>query len=217
METQESHLDQINEIRKMMERSSKFISLSGIAGVWVGFVALAGMLMVYLNYKDFVVLQISGSGSLFIDNFKSPELYSEFLNFLFIDALIILIVAVLGAAALTILKSTKRGLSVWDHTTKRFIISMLVPLSSGGILVFVLANHGYLEMVRALTLVFYGLALFNAGRYSLIEIRYLGLMEILLGLFASVFWQYSALMWGLGFGIMHIIYGVVMYFKYDRK
>ena len=217
METQKSHLDQISEIRTMMERSSKFISLSGLAGIWVGFVALAGMAMVYLNYKDFVILQISGSDEFFINHFRSPELYSEFLTFLFIDAIIVLIVAVLGAAALTIWKSTKRGLSVWDYTTKRFIISLLVPLLSGGIIVFVLANHGYLEMVRALTLVFYGLALFNAGRYSLIEIRYLGLFEIVLGLFAAVFWQYSAIMWGLGFGVLHIIYGAMMYYKYDRK
>ncbi len=217
MDTSKSHLDQISEIRNMMERSSKFISLSGLSGVWVGLVALAGMAAVFFNYQDYFLMRYSDSVGNYPEYLISSNLFSEFVKFLVIDGIIVLALAVLGAVALTLRKSTRKGLPVWDQTTKRFLVSLSVPLFAGGILILILVYHGILEIAGPLTLIFYGLALFNAGRYSLTEIRYLGLMEILLGFFAALFLGYSAIFWGIGFGILHIIYGVVMYLKYDRK
>ena len=56
----------------------------------------------------------------------------------------------------------------------------------------------------------------NASKYTLNDIRYLGLTEIFLGLVALVFLEYSLLFWAIGFGLVHIIYGIVMYYKYER-
>jgi hypothetical protein len=65
-------------------------------------------------------------------------------------------------------------------------------------------------------LIFYGLALLNASKYTLKEIRYLGMSEICLGLIASAWVQFGIVFWGIGFGMLHIIYGTFMYFKYEK-
>ena len=217
MDTSKSHLEQISEIRNMMERSSKFISLSGLSGVWVGLIALFGMGAVVFNYQDYFVLRYSDPVNNYPDYMLSIGLFEEFVKFLLIDGFIVLSLAILGAVALTLRKSNKKGLPVWDKSTKRFLVSLSVPLFTGGFLILILVYQGFLSIAGPMTLIFYGLALFNAGRYSLIEIRYLGLMEIVLGLMATLFVGYSAIFWAIGFGILHIIYGGVMYFKYDRK
>ncbi|MGE5429024.1 MAG: hypothetical protein ACM3O8_14110, partial [Methylococcaceae bacterium] len=65
-------------------------------------------------------------------------------------------------------------------------------------------------------LIFYGLALVNAGKFTLSEVHYLGITEIVLGLMAAVFINWGLLFWALGFGVMHIVYGMMMYYKYER-
>jgi hypothetical protein len=44
----------------------------------------------------------------------------------------------------------------------------------------------------------------------------LGICEIGLGLIASIYMGYGLLFWAVGFGVLHIIYGIVMYMKYER-
>ena len=66
-------------------------------------------------------------------------------------------------------------------------------------------------------LIFYGLALINSSKYTFFEIRYLGIAEIVLGLIASVFVSSGLILWAAGFGLLHIIYGIIMYYKYERK
>jgi hypothetical protein len=100
---------------------------------------------------------------------------------------------------------------------KLTIINLFIPLFVGGVFCMILLSHHLIYLIAPTTLLFYGLALFNAGKYTLKEVRYLGLTEMLLGLFASYYAGYGLLFWALGFGILHIIYGTVMYFKYERS
>ena len=216
MNESKQQLDQLAEIRSMMERSSKFISLSGFSGVWVGSMALIGLAAIYFNYTDYFMQRYG-----FTENIDTNYLFTfgeaiGFVKFVIIDAAIVLAAAVIGALFFTIRKSNSKGLSIWDNSAKRFLVSMAVPLITGGLFVLISIYHQQAILAGPLTLIFYGLALFNAGRYSLIEIRYLGLMEITLGLLAAIFIGYTGLFWGLGFGVLHIIYGVVMYLKHDR-
>lgn len=216
MEENTNHLDQLKEIRQIMEKSTKFISLSGISGVWVGFVAIIGIAAVFFNFDSYFVSRYIDGGV-----FKSEDLLKiadllTLIYFVIIDALLMLVFAIGGAALFTMRKAKKKGLSVWDNTAKRFIVSMLIPLVTGGLFSIILIYQGMFGMVGPATLIFYGLALFNAGRYTLNDIRYLGLLEIILGLLAAVFIGYTAIFWAIGFGLLHIIYGLVMYFKYER-
>jgi len=68
--------------------------------------------------------------------------------------------------------------------------------------------------VAPLTLIFYGLALVNASKYTLSEIRSFGIAEIVLGLIAMAFIGYGLLFWAIGFGLLHIIYGIIMHVRY---
>ncbi len=217
MDKTENHLDQLKEIREMMSRSSKFISLSGFSGIWVGSVALAGMAAIFYAFPEYFYLRFMQNNSSFPDYMLKSEELAGFIRFVLIDAVLVLFFAIMGALILTLNKSKKQGLSLWNDTAKRFLVSMIVPLAGGGTFILIMSYHGLFGIAGPLTLIFYGLALFNAGRYSLIEIRYLGLLEIALGLLAAIFIGYTAIFWGIGFGVLHIVYGVVMYLKYDRR
>ncbi len=217
MINEQKHLDQLSQIREMMARSSKFISLSGISGIWVGTIALIGMGAIFYNYPDYFYQRFMNNADGYPDYMLKGNELKGFIKFVLIDALAVLFFAIIGALLFTVNKSKKQGLSMWNDTTKRFFITLMVPLLSGGAFILIMTYHGLVGIAGPLTLIFYGLALFNAGRYSLVEIRYLGLLEIALGLFAAFFIGYTALFWAIGFGILHIVYGVVMYFKYDKK
>ena len=97
------------------------------------------------------------------------------------------------------------------------LFNFMIPLITGGIFSLTLLSQGFYGFVAPATLIFYGLALVNGGKHTLNDIKYLGLSEIAVGLVALYFVGYGLLFWAFGFGILHIIYGTVMYFKYDRN
>lgn len=211
MDAQEQ-LNQLSEIRSLMERSSRFLSLSGLAGISAGVIALLSGFSVWFYLGDGVL--------------QHPVLLTKRFFALAIDSSEFQIVALIGVATLTLavlsafyfsrIKAKKKQLNVWDATTKRLLINLFIPLLTGGIFCLALVFHGLFYLIASATLVFYGLALINASRYTLNEIRYLGFTEIALGILCSFFVGYGIVFWLLGFGLMHIIYGVTMYNKYDR-
>jgi uncharacterized membrane protein HdeD (DUF308 family) len=73
-----------------------------------------------------------------------------------------------------------------------------------------------LWLAPSATLVFYGLALINASKYTVRDVFYLGICEIVLGVLSMFLTGFTLLFWALGFGILHILYGTIMYFKYDK-
>lgn len=204
------HLQTLTEIRSLMERSSRFISLSGLSGVFAGIFALAGAYVFYDNYatgpfSDSYSLRANGdAGGMHIN------------TFILLDAAIVIALALGVGCLLTIRNSKKKGISVWDATAKRLLINLFIPLVTGGLFCMVLLLKGYITIVPPATLVFYGLALINASKYTLNDIRFLGLCEIALGLTGMVMPGYGLLLWATGFGVLHIIYGALMYYKYER-
>lgn len=108
------------------------------------------------------------------------------------------------------------GQGLWDASAKRLLVNLMIPLIAGGLFALALLFNGSVLMVPAATLVFYGLALLNASKYTLDEIRWLGLSEAALGVIAA-FWPGAGLLfWALGFGVLHIFYGGLMYLRYER-
>ncbi|MDN5211161.1 hypothetical protein QQ020_03840 [Fulvivirgaceae bacterium BMA12] len=207
MENKTQYLEDISQIRSMMERSSRFISLSGLSGVFAGVYALAGA---------FLAHQI-------INNEIGINYQSKFLNLSSgrLEQLVIIALAVLGLAIgtgiiLTTQKARKRGLKIWDKTAKLLTINLLIPLITGGILCLIFLHHGLVGVIAPSTLIFYGLSLINASKYTFTDIRYLGFAEIALGLISAYYVGFGLYFWALGFGILHILYGAIMYFKYER-
>ncbi|HAO28386.1 MAG TPA: hypothetical protein DCQ68_13460 [Chryseobacterium indologenes] len=204
MDTKNYHED-LSHIRSMMERSSRFISLSGLSGVVAGVVALLGAGYAYYAMEREKVSYVHGRKFLY-----NPDLVQA----LIVTGLTVLIVAVLSGYIFTANKSKKKGLKIWDATTKRLIVTFAVPLAAGGIFCSALIFHHLVVWIAPATLVFYGLALVAAERYTLPDIKYLGYCEIILGLLAAFVLGWGLVFWSLGFGVLHIVYGLIMHKKY---
>jgi len=204
MKDQQDYVQDIAEIRSMMERSSKFLSLSGWAGIMAGIYALAGAYIAN-NFLGYQPDQLVQSGSF------GPDLWNVVLL-----ALVVLILAVGTAIYLSYKKASRRGEKAWNATSRRMITNMAVPLVVGGILILVLLAKGFVGLMAPLTLLFYGLALYTASRFTYDDIKFLGLIQMGLGLAGSYFIAYGLLFWTIGFGVVHIVYGTYMHFRYER-
>ncbi len=205
MTEEKEHLQALSDIRSMMERSSRFISLSGLSGIFAGIFALAGAYIAYLKIYS-ISLREWKEGS-----------FNDLIIFLLVDAVLVLIASLSVGTLLTIRNSKKKGVKIWDNTSKRLLINLLIPLATGGLFCLILINHFIFILVAPATLIFYGLALINASKYTYNDIRYLGICEIILGLLASIYAGYGLFFWAAGFGLLHIIYGAIMYYKYERN
>lgn len=194
-------------IRHMMERSTRFISLSGISGVLAGVYALIGSVVGYL----LIYYPNSPFGYRFYYVNEGLTLF-----YLLLTAALVLLFSISTGLFFTIRKAKKSGQQYWDNNAKRFFINAFLPLFAGGIFILLLIFRGYLGIVAPACLLFYGLALLNASSYTLSDIRYLGLCEIALGLLCAFLPGYGLIFWATGFGILHIVYGLMMHNKYDK-
>ncbi len=206
------HLNDIREIRTMMERSSRFISLSGLSGVCAGLFALAGALAAYRHFGMGLTDQTYIGYS--VD--ENGEMSRDFYTFFFADGISVLLLSLVAGFFFTRRKAKKQGLAVWDRTARRLVISLLIPLMAGGFFCLILLNHGIVGLIAPVTLIFYGLALLNASKYTFRDIYFLGISQVALGLIASLYIGYGLLFWAFGFGVLHIVYGILMYYKYER-
>ncbi len=211
MDDQQQSLAAIHDIKKMMERSSRFISLSGLSGVSAGICALVGSWLAYPY--------VFGYKNLYVDTNPSyPSGYRILLNhWLFWIALATFFAALVSAFIFTYLKSSREGIPIWGKAAKRLMLNVSIPLLVGAAFLAALVQYGTFGLVAPGCLLFYGLALINASKYTLDEIRYLGYSEILLGLVSICFVGYGLYFWAVGFGLLHIAYGCYMYLKYERK
>lgn len=204
MDSKNYHED-LSHIRSMMERSSRFISLSGLSGVVAGLTAIIGAVYVYFVFQREGISYFDGDR-----NILGPVLVKE----LVLIGAVILVVAVLSGYIFTAHKSKKKGLKIWDATTKRLLITFAVPLVAGGVFCLALLYHHLFVFIAPATLIFYGLALVAAERYTLTDVKYLGYFEIVLGLISLFILGWGLLFWAIGFGVLHIIYGLIMHKKY---
>lgn len=210
MDSHNQSLETLTEIRDLMQRSSKFLSLSGLSGIFAGIVALGGALVAYLRLKT-DALSYDGMSDV------SELTRGEMMRFVLLDGTIVLVLALIFGVFFTMRKAKKSGQSVWNSTSKRLVISLMIPLVTGGIFCLAMFYRGILWVSFPATLIFYGLALLNASKYTVRDVEYLGICEVILGLISLFMTGYNLLVWALGFGVLHIVYGTYMYFKYDIK
>ncbi|MEP7107460.1 MAG: hypothetical protein ABI760_05745 [Ferruginibacter sp.] len=208
MSDQQQPLDDLQHIKRMMERSSRFISLSGFSGIAAGICALAGALVAYKKIyqgKDHPNDSLIDIGGI--------QLMSDLLWI----ATITFIGAFVSAFFFTWLRSKKNNIPMWGNTTIRLFWNMVIPLLAGGIFIIRMLQLGVYDLVAPSCLIFYGLALVNASKYTLGEIRYLGYGQIALSIMNLWNIGYSLYFWAMGFGVLHIIYGIWMWNKYEKN
>lgn len=191
MSQEKEHLQAIQDIKTMMERSTKFSSISGKAGIVVGIIAV----IVFAGIKWFDVTSVAS---------------------LFVVMIGTLFVALSIGLYLSIAKAKKEGAAIFDTTAKRFLVQFFIPLFVGGILCLIFACQNQVIYIPAMMLIFYGFALVHASKFSLDTIKNLGYLEIVAGLVAAAFTQYGMWYWVIGFGVLHIIYGFIIYTKYEK-
>ncbi len=205
MKDEPDYIRDIAEIRSMMERSTKFVSLSGWAGILAGFYALAGAYIAFniLGFNPDRILYNTIGDSGFSTN-------------IILLAVITFALAICTAILLSYRDAARSGLKLWNPTSKRLLAYMGVPFMVGAILIIILISKALIGLVAPFSLLFYGLALYNAGKFTYAEVRVLGIVEILLGLFGACYVECGLLMWAIGFGFAHIVYGIYMHYKYKK-
>ncbi|MFN3874353.1 MAG: hypothetical protein ACK4L7_00375 [Flavobacteriales bacterium] len=219
MTNADPHLE-LARIRGLMDRSTRFLSLSGLSGVIAGLVALAGAFAALAHHQALISGMSALRGREGASGSGSPSWMDEeaagHLAFLVADALVVLALALAGALWFTWRRSKRTGQGLWDASARRLLWNLLLPLAAGGLFTLALLWNGAVMLAPSATLVFYGLALLNASKYTLDEVRWLGLSEAALGV-AAAFWPSAGLLfWALGFGVLHIFYGGLMYLRHER-
>lgn len=206
MSSEITGLETLQDIRKMMERSSRFISLSGWSGVAAGSCALLGAWFGWNRITQYYNFEY-GNSSACLDCLR---------NDLLIIAAVVFLGALVSALFFTYLRSRREGVAIWGLAVRRLLWNTLMPMAAGGLFILKLVTLHQYELVASASLVFYGLALVNGSRFTIGEIRWLGYAEILTGLVCLWIPRAGFFCWAIGFGVLHILYGLAMWWKYER-
>lgn len=210
--TKEKYLDDLKEIRTIMDKSTRFISLSGLSGIMAGIYGLLG---------SAVGFYIINTQKIYFNTFSyekltAGDILSNHGLIIIGTALIVAGLSIITAYFLTIKKARKHNQKIWSSQSRRLVLNFLIPLATGGLFVLVLMQYKLIGLVAPAMLIFYGLSCVNASKYTIGTVKYLGITCIALGLINTQFIGYGLYFWALGFGVCHIIYGAVMHFKYDQ-
>ncbi len=202
---EDKNLQALKEIQSIMAKSSRFISLSGLSGIAAGICAMMGAFVANQSITKY-----------FSDYSSYDHTPKELRNELIIIGLLVFIAALITAFLFTLRKSKKDNTPIWGQTSLRLLWNTLLPMGIGAALILKLILENNYALVAPACLLFYGLGLINGSKYTLSEIKYLGYCQLGLGLLNLWLPQYGLYFWTLGFGVLHIIYGVVMWSKYER-
>ncbi|MEO8569718.1 MAG: hypothetical protein ABI419_11290 [Ginsengibacter sp.] len=215
MDHQNQSLQDLHHIKNMMERSSRFISLSGLSGIAAGVFALAGAWVAHskislYNYENSPGFNDERGSYIFRDG------TSLLINQLVVIALLTFVAAFISSFFFTYLRSKSNGIPLWGTASIRLFWNTIIPLAVGGLFLLRCLQMEYYDLIAPGCLIFYGLALVNASKYTLGEVKYLGYCQLILGITNLWMIGYGLYFWAAGFGILHIIYGLLMWFKYER-
>jgi hypothetical protein len=198
---------ELSSIRNLMERSTKFISLSGLSGIMAGVYALIGA---YFGYK------VVYGNSTNLDYRQSYVNTADILAPLFMIAAAVLVLSLLTGIWLTIRQARKKNEQTWNPVSRRLATNMAIPLVTGGFFILIMIVREEYNIISPACLLFYGLALIAGGQFTYTDVKWLGYCEIVLGLLAALMPGYGIIFWVIGFGLLHILYGTIMHFKYNQ-
>ncbi|MFT6746388.1 MAG: uncharacterized membrane protein YgdD (TMEM256/DUF423 family) [Glaciecola sp.] len=216
------HLDNLKEIKSMMEKSSRFVSLSGLSGISAGICALVGAGVAHMKIKEFYsswssrVQQYSNIEQDFNPGLIKLNTSGDLTIELVTIAVVTLIAAVILSTFFTMRRAKQKGQTLWNNTSRRLVLNVGLPLVAGGLFCLILLKHNLFGLLAPTTLIFFGMAMINGSKFTLPEIKYVGVINIMLGLLNGLFIGYGLVFWALGFGVVNIAYGIYMYLKYER-
>jgi hypothetical protein len=210
MDVQKQPIEDLRDIRKYMDQSSRFISLSGWSGISAGTCALIAA------FYTATRIECWKRGDCPFDRMIAeggPNLQGTLVKI----AIVTFCAAFVLAFLFTWLRSRKTGVPIWGYTARKVMIHLTVPIAVGGLFLWRMMELGEYALLAPGCLIFYGLGLVSAGKYTLSEIRYMGYLQLLLGVINLYMIGYGLYFWAAGFGLVHIIYGIIMWNKYERN
>lgn len=175
--------------------------MAGIYGLLAAYIAIF-----QLDF-DPILLQSIG--------YTSGEAFAE-LRAMMVLAALLLVLSIGTAAWMARRKANKQGEVVWTAASRRLLTDLAVPLLTGGLLLLAFTWLGAFSLLLPISLVFYGITLYQAGPVIYTALRILGLLNLALGFLALLLPEHAMLFWAAGFGLLHIIYGLFIHFRYEK-
>ncbi|MBN8569474.1 MAG: hypothetical protein J0M18_07575 [Ignavibacteria bacterium] len=209
----EEQINSLNDIRTLMENSSRFTSLSGLSGISAGIIAILGSVLVSYSLPIGFFEQATGLMNL-TNTSSTPD--SGKLQFLILIALAVFTLAAISALFFAGRKAKNNNTQLFGSAGKKFIFNHSIFLFTGALFSLVLIYYGIYFLVVPSLLIFFGLGLISVSKFSFNLIKSLGIVEIILGLILSFIPVYALLFFTIGFGVMNIVYGFIMYLNYDK-
>jgi hypothetical protein len=205
--TNNDYLEHLADIKGIIEQRTKFRALSGLSGILAGIYALIGAFAAHrLIYNSPALLYRE----------LQNHIYSPVAIKLLLLAGVVLASAVATGIYFSAKNSRKMGEKLWNPAAVKVAGNFLIPMVAGGIFVIAMLYQGHLTLISPACLLFYGLALINAANYTFSDVKTLGIAVLAIGCAALFSPGYGLYFWALGFGLMHILYGAIMYFKYEK-
>ena len=206
----DTYLQDLTEIKSIMKHSTRFLSLSGFSGVSVGVIALCSSFLAFLYIRSIQTEQAHSP------HISDGVLHQNAILLLFALALLTLVLSISVAYYFTLRKSKSDNTPLWTPASKKLVVDMSIPLLTGGLFSLISVVHGLFVLVAPITLICYGLSLVSASKYTVYELKHFGVIQIILGLIAFTIMAYHLIIWAFGFGVLHIFYGLMMYFRYEK-
>lgn len=179
--------DNLRFIREAMERSTSFTGVSGRGYVAVGVTALAAAWVASLQ--------------------ATPGAWM-------LAWIVELPVAAALAVGLTARKARSQGGSLWSHAGRKLIFAFSPPMAVGALLTASLYLSGRFDLLPGVWLALYGAGVMTGGAYSVRVIPLMGAAFIVLGGVALLTSLPGDLALALGFGGLHILFGIVVWRRY---
>jgi hypothetical protein len=197
----------LKKIRDIMEKTAPFLSLSGLSGIAAGLAGTAAGVIIMLK------IQSAWISSDLLNDLLSDHQMKRFFAVLLLTALVL---ALLGSFIITAVNTLRKNQPLWVISSIRFAENLFIPLLAGSILLAAFYIHKDYQYFIPVMLLFFGLSLYTASQSSREEIRILGILDICLGIISLFYIPAGLICWTAGFGLLNIVYGIIMYVKYER-
>jgi hypothetical protein len=188
-------LDNLQFIRSTMERAASFTSVPGWGMVVLGVTALAA--------------------SAYAGSLPAAPVYGEaHARWLWVWMFEALLAAGLGVAAL-LFKAMRAGDAIINGPGRRFGLGVLPPFIVGAVLTYVLWQAKQLQLLPGVWLLCYGTGVVTGGAFSMRVVPVMGICFMILGALALLTppaWQ--AWLLAAGFGVLHIVFGLIIARRY---
>ncbi len=144
MDSENGPVKALEEIKQIMDRSSRFVSLSGWSGIAAGICALVAAWLAGKKFNEYGISE---------NEYEANSSYTRDGNLLQLDrellilAVITFIAAFFFAFLFTWLRSRKTGVPIWGLMARKVMINLAVPMIVGGLLIWRITDFGIYGLV----------------------------------------------------------------------